>query len=56
MNKDNIAPDRFITRYDEANKIWLKNDIQSISPPFPNSCRSVEDKEAKALIELRDVK
>ena len=56
MNKDNIAPDRFITGYDEAYKIWLKNDIQSISSPVPNSCRTVEDKEAKVVIELREVK
>ena len=56
MKKDTVAPDRFDAGYDEIYKAWLKNNIQSISSPVPNSCRSVEDKGSKAVIELQEVK
>ncbi|KAK4723565.1 hypothetical protein R3W88_026344 [Solanum pinnatisectum] len=48
--------DRFNTGYDKTYKAWLKDDIQGISFPVPNIYRSVEDKESKTLIELREVK
>ncbi|KAK4732886.1 hypothetical protein R3W88_025874 [Solanum pinnatisectum] len=56
MNKDTIVADRFNTEYDETYKAWLKDNLQGISFPVPNIYRSVEDKESKALIELREVK
>ncbi|KAH0647581.1 hypothetical protein KY285_032829 [Solanum tuberosum] len=54
MNKDTIAIDRFNAGYDETYKAWLKRNIQGISFSVPNIYRSVEDKESKALIELRE--
>ena len=56
MDKDTISLNQFNTRYDETYKAWLKDNIQSISSPIPHSFRSIEDKEAKAVIELREVK
>uniref|UniRef100_M1A8P6 Uncharacterized protein n=1 Tax=Solanum tuberosum TaxID=4113 RepID=M1A8P6_SOLTU len=56
MNKDTIAADRFNAGYDETYKDWLKGNIQGISFSVPNIYRSVEDKESKALIELREVR
>ncbi|KAK4730567.1 hypothetical protein R3W88_023555 [Solanum pinnatisectum] len=56
MDEKTIAVDRFNARYDETYKAWLKDNIQGISFPVPNIYRSVEDKESKALIELREVK
>ncbi|KAH0744464.1 hypothetical protein KY290_032457 [Solanum tuberosum] len=54
MKDGTIAADRFNAGYDETYKAWLKGNIQSISSPVPNSYRSVEDKESKTLIELRE--
>ncbi|KAK4727284.1 hypothetical protein R3W88_032201 [Solanum pinnatisectum] len=56
MDEKTIAVDRFNAGYDETYKAWLKDDIQGISFPVPNIYRSVEDKESKALIELRELK
>jgi len=56
MNKDTIAIDRFNAGYDETYKAWLERNIQGISFSVPNIYRSVEDKESKALIELREVR
>ena len=56
MGKDTIAPDRFNAGYDEGYKAWLKRDIQNISFQIPRSFRSVTDKEAKAVAELRELK
>uniref|UniRef100_M1D7R8 Uncharacterized protein n=1 Tax=Solanum tuberosum TaxID=4113 RepID=M1D7R8_SOLTU len=56
MKDGTIAADRFNAGYDETYKAWLKGNIQSISSPVPNSYRSVEDKESKTLIELREVR
>ena len=56
MDENTIAPDRFNAGYDETCISWLKDNIQSISSPIPHSFRSIEDKEAKAVIELREVK
>ncbi|KAK4713125.1 hypothetical protein R3W88_019032 [Solanum pinnatisectum] len=56
MDEKTITVDRFNTGYDQTYKTWLKDDIQGISFPVPNIYRSVEDKESKALIELREVK
>ncbi|XP_049343488.1 uncharacterized protein LOC125807795 [Solanum verrucosum] len=56
MNKDTIAIDRFNAGYDETYKAWLKRNIQGISFSVPNIYRSVEDKESKTLIELREVR
>ncbi|KAK4706703.1 hypothetical protein R3W88_033742 [Solanum pinnatisectum] len=56
IDEKTIAVDRFNVGYDQTYKAWLKDDIQGISFPVPNIYRSVEDKESKALIELREVK
>ncbi|KAK4737130.1 hypothetical protein R3W88_000827 [Solanum pinnatisectum] len=56
MDYDTIAADRFNARYDETYKAWLKDNLQGISFPVPNIYSSVEGKESKALIELREVK
>ncbi|KAK4734345.1 hypothetical protein R3W88_008606 [Solanum pinnatisectum] len=56
MDEKTIAVDRFNAGYDETYKAWLKDNIQGISFPVPNIYRSVEDKESKALIELKEVK
>ena len=56
MNKYTIALDQFDARYDKNYMIWLKRDIKSISSPVQNSCRNVEDKEAKTVIEVGEVK
>uniref|UniRef100_M1E1A0 DUF7745 domain-containing protein n=1 Tax=Solanum tuberosum TaxID=4113 RepID=M1E1A0_SOLTU len=56
MDKDTIAADRFNAGYDETYKGWLKDNLQGISFPVPNIYRSLEDKESKALIKLREVK
>uniref|UniRef100_M1DQF0 Uncharacterized protein n=1 Tax=Solanum tuberosum TaxID=4113 RepID=M1DQF0_SOLTU len=56
MNKDTIAIDRFNAGYDETYKAWLERNIQGISFSVLNIYRSVEDKESKALIELREVR
>ena len=56
MGKDTIAPDRFNAGYDEGYKAWLKRDIQNISFQIPRSFRSVIDKKAKAVAELRELK
>ncbi|KAK4716200.1 hypothetical protein R3W88_014538 [Solanum pinnatisectum] len=56
MDEKTIAVDRFNAGYDETYKAWLKDDIQGISFPVPNIYRDVEDKESKALIELRELK
>ncbi|KAH0743549.1 hypothetical protein KY290_031542 [Solanum tuberosum] len=56
MKEDTIAADRFNVGYDETYKAWLKGNIQGISFSVPNIYRSVEDKESKALIELREVR
>uniref|UniRef100_M1DKQ2 Uncharacterized protein n=1 Tax=Solanum tuberosum TaxID=4113 RepID=M1DKQ2_SOLTU len=56
MNKDTIAIDRFNTGYNETYKAWLKRNIHGISFSVLNIYRSVEDKESKALIELRGVR
>uniref|UniRef100_M1A7P6 Uncharacterized protein n=1 Tax=Solanum tuberosum TaxID=4113 RepID=M1A7P6_SOLTU len=54
MNKGTIAANRFNAGYDETYKTWLKGSRQGISFSVPNIYRSVEDKESKALIELRE--
>ncbi|KAK4721860.1 hypothetical protein R3W88_012093 [Solanum pinnatisectum] len=51
-----IVVDRFNAGYDETYKAWLKDNIQGISFSVPNIYHSVEDKESKALIDLRDAK
>uniref|UniRef100_M1DUV0 Uncharacterized protein n=1 Tax=Solanum tuberosum TaxID=4113 RepID=M1DUV0_SOLTU len=56
MDENTIAADRFNVGYDETYKAWLKDNIQGISFPVPNIYHSVEDKESKALIELREVR
>uniref|UniRef100_M1DDG7 Uncharacterized protein n=1 Tax=Solanum tuberosum TaxID=4113 RepID=M1DDG7_SOLTU len=56
MDEKTIVADRFNAGYDETNKAWLKDNIHGISFPVPNIYRSLEDKESKALIELREVK
>ena len=56
MGKYIIAPDLFNAGYDEGYKAWLKRDIQNISFQIPRSFRSVTDKEAKAVAELRELK
>ncbi|KAK4710383.1 hypothetical protein R3W88_004896 [Solanum pinnatisectum] len=56
MDEKTIVVDRFNAGYDQTYKAWLKDDIQGISFPVPNIYRSVEDKESKALIELRGEK
>ncbi|KAK4738128.1 hypothetical protein R3W88_001825 [Solanum pinnatisectum] len=56
MDEKAITVDWFNAGYDETYKAWLKDNIQGISFPVPNIYRSVEDKESKALIELREVK
>ncbi|KAK4721562.1 hypothetical protein R3W88_011795 [Solanum pinnatisectum] len=56
MDEKTIAVDRFNAGYDETYKAWLKDNVQGISFPVSNIYRSVEDKESKALIELREVK
>ncbi|KAK4724720.1 hypothetical protein R3W88_027499 [Solanum pinnatisectum] len=56
MDEKTIAVDRFNAGYDETFKAWLKDNIQGIFFPIPNIYCSVEDKESKALIELREVK
>ncbi|KAK4726792.1 hypothetical protein R3W88_031709 [Solanum pinnatisectum] len=56
MDEKTIVVDRFNAGYDQTYKAWLKDDIQGISFPVPNIYCSVEDKESKALIELREVK
>ncbi|KAH0712594.1 hypothetical protein KY289_008553 [Solanum tuberosum] len=56
MNKYTIPANWFNVGYDEAYKAWLKDNLKGIFFPVPNIYRSVEDKESKALIELREVK
>lgn len=56
MKKDTIAPDRVNAGYDETYQDWLKNNIQGISFSVSNNYRGVEDKQAKVVIELRQVK
>ena len=56
MGKDTIAPDRFNAGYDEGYIAWLKRDIQNISIQILCSFRSVTDKEAKAVAELRELR
>ena len=55
IDKTTTAPDQFNAVYDEGYKKWLKKDIQSIASPTSHSCRSVTDKEAKAVDELQEV-
>ena len=50
MKKDTIAADRFDAGYDKTYKVWLKKNIKSISSQVLNSCRGVENKEAKVVI------
>ena len=56
MKNDTITPNRFDAGYDETYKVWLKSNIQSMSFPVPKSFHNLEDKEAKSVIELREVK
>lgn len=56
MYKNTTAPDRFNVAYDEAYKEWLKKDIQNISFQTPRNFRSVTDREAKAVVELQQIK
>ena len=56
MDKDIIAPDRFNVGYDKGYKEWLKKDIQNISFQILWSFRSITDREAKAVAELREMK
>lgn len=56
MDKDIIALDRFNAENDEGYKVRLRDNIHCISSPIPPSFCSVTDKEAKAVVELREVK
>ena len=56
MDKDTISLDQFNVGYDESYKVWLRDNIQSISSLIPHSFCSVTDQESKAVVELREVK
>lgn len=56
MDKYIIAPDRFNTGYEEKYKDWLKDNILSISSPIPRNYLSIEYKDAKVVIKVKEVK
>ena len=56
MDKDTISLDRFNAGYIETFKTWSKDNIQSISSPMPRSFHTIKGKEAKVVIDLREVK
>ena len=56
MDKYTIFSRRFNAFYDKNYKTWLKDNIKSISSPIRHSFCSIEDKEAKVVINLWKVK